>query len=111
MGMMIFEMTKNDFILTLAGIALILGVMLLFIGVIVLISRTVGGDIKRIAVQTAKMAQKGIAEEVAGLVGNASALVDSLNQLVRTAAGIGTFLVLAGILLIAAAYWFALQIP
>jgi len=109
--MMIFEMSKADFMLMLAAIALVLGVMLLFIGVTVMVSRAIGGDIKKIAVHTARMAQKGISEEVAGLVGNASALVDSLNQLIKTAAGIGTFLVIAGMVLIAGAYWFALQIP
>ncbi|WP_448334731.1 hypothetical protein [Bellilinea sp.] len=108
--MMIFEMTKNDFLLTTAGVALALGVIMWLIGVIVLVSRVLGGEIKRIAEQTARLAQKGIAEEIAGLVGNASSLVESLNQLVRTSAGIGVFLVIAGMLMIAAAFGLAFQI-
>lgn len=108
---MIFDMTKNEFLLTMAGVALGLGVVLLLIGVIILITRVLGGDVKKIAEQTARLAQKGIAEEIAGLVGNASTLVESLNQLVRTAAGVGVFLIVIGLLLMAAAYGLAMQIP
>jgi len=53
-------------------------------------------DIKEIAQETSELAQKGISDDLSGLVGNASSLVDALNQLVRTAAGIGSFLILMG---------------
>lgn len=108
--MMFLEMTKNDFLLTTAGVALGLGVLMWLIGVIMLVSRVLGGDIKRIAEQTTRLAQKGIAEEIAGLVGNASTLIESLNQMIRTTAGIGVFLVIAGMLMVAAAFCLALQI-
>ncbi len=108
--MMLFEMSKNDFLLTIAGACLILGVLLLVTGVIVLITRALGGDIKQIATQTAKLAQKGVAEEVAGLVGNASTLMQSLNEMVRTAAGVGTFLVIVGIILMTASVGLAFYI-
>ncbi len=107
---MFLEMTKNDFLLTTAGVALALGVLMWLIGVIMLVSRVLGGDIKRIAEQTTRLAQKGIAEEIAGLVGNASTLIESLNQMIRTTAGIGVFLVIAGMLMVAAAFGLALQI-
>ena len=51
--------------------------------------------------QTAKLAQKGLAEDVAGLVGNAANLMDSMNQLTRTTRGVGVVLVLFGSLMIA----------
>ncbi len=108
--MMFLEMTKNDFLLTTAGVALGLGVLMWLMGVIMLVSRVLGGDIKRIAEQTTRLAQKGIAEEIAGLVGNASTLIESLNQMIRTTAGIGVFLVIAGMLMVAAAFGLALQI-
>jgi hypothetical protein len=107
---MILEMSRNDFFLTSAAILLALGVILLVIGVIVLITRALGGDIKKIASQTAQLAQKGVAEEVAGLVGNASTLMESLTDLVKTAAGVGTFLVITGVILLAGALGLALQI-
>ncbi len=108
--MMLLDMTKSEFLLTMAGFALVLGIILLVIGVIILITRVLGGDVKQIAEQTARLAQKGIAEEIAGLVGNASTLVESLNQLVRTAAGVGVFLIVIGLLLMAAAYGLAVQV-
>ena len=66
--------------------------------------------VHKIAVQTTELAEKGVAEEVAGLVGNASTLIVPLNQLVKTAAGIGVFLIILGSLMIASAYWLTLQI-
>jgi hypothetical protein len=108
--MMLLDMTKSEFVLTMAEFALGLGILLLLVGVIILVSRVLGGDVKQIAEQTARLAQKGIAEEIAGLVGNASTLVESLNQLVRTAAGVGVFLIVIGLLLMAAAYGLVIQL-
>src|SRR5574340_342811 len=109
-GMMLFDLTKNELFMMMPLAALIIGVILLIVGVIILITRVLGGDVKKIAEQTARLAQKGIAEEVAGLVGNASTLVDSLNGLIKSAAGVGVFLILIGLLMLAAAYGLALQI-
>ena len=49
-------------------------------------------DVSALSAHTAKLAHKGIAEDMAGLVGNASALMTALSQMVRTAAGVGIFL-------------------
>jgi len=57
-----------------------------------------------IADQTVKIAQKGITDEISGLVGNARALIEVLNEMVKTATGIGIFLVILGVLLMAGAY-------
>ncbi len=107
---MLLDITKTELLMTMAQVALGLGIILLVIGVIILITRVLGGGVKEIAEQTARLAQKGIAEEIAGLVGNASTLVESLNQLVRTAAGVGVFLIVIGLLLMAAAYGLVMQI-
>lgn len=107
---MLLDITKTELLMAMAQVALGLGIILLVIGVIILITRVLGGGVKEIAEQTARLAQKGIAEEIAGLVGNASTLVESLNQLVRTAAGVGVFLIVIGLLLMAAAYGLVMQI-
>lgn len=107
---MFFSMTFNDFILTMAGCLLGLGVIVLAIGIYVLISKVVGKEIKTIANQTARLAQKGIAEDVAGLVGNASSLIEALNQLVKTSAGVGVFLILVSFCLMGAAYGLVYQL-
>lgn len=108
--MSFFDLTSTQFLLVLAGVLLVMGVLLIIIGVIVLVSRVLGGDLKKIAEQTATLAQKGIAEEVAGLVGNASTLVEALNGLIKSAAGIGVFLILIGLVFMAAAYGLVLQL-
>lgn len=107
---MLLDLTKNEFFLIMASAALIIGLILIIIGIVILVTRVLGGDVKKIALQTAKLAQKGIAEEVAGLVGNTTTLVDSLNGLVKTAAGVGVFFILIGLLMLAAAYGLALQV-
>jgi len=88
----------------------LLGMLTFIGGILILAFRTSGTDIQTLAAQTARLAQKGLAEEVAGLVGNASDLVDAMNQLVRTTRGIGIFLVVTGILMMGIASWLAIQL-
>jgi len=88
----------------------LLGAITLLVGIILLITRSAGKEVRTLATQTARLAQKGIAEDVAGLVGNASNLLSATNELVRTSAGIGVFLAVLGVVLMAAATWLVLQI-
>lgn len=106
----LFFMTIPDFILTIAASLFVLGTVTTIIGLFTLVTKLVWGDLKVIAKQTTLLAQKGLAEDIAGLVGNASRLIDALNQLVKTATGVGVFLFLIGLLMIAAAYLLALQL-
>ncbi len=88
----------------------VLGVITLLVGILLLVTRSAGKEVRTLATQTAKLARKGIAEDVAGLVGNASNLLSATNELVRTSAGIGVFLAVLGFLLMAGAIWLVLQI-
>jgi len=105
-----FDMSIPDFLLTMATGVFLLGLISMCIGIFILVSRSLGKDVTTLADQTAKMAQKGITEDVAGLVGNASALLGALNGLIKTSAGIGVFLVVVGLVMMAGAYWLVLQI-
>jgi hypothetical protein len=87
-----------------------LGTISLAAGIFILFKQVLGNEIKAIATQTGKLVQKGLAEEVAGLVGNASALLDALNNLIRTTTGVGVFLMLVGFILMVVSYYLALQI-
>jgi len=107
---MMFSMTVNDFLLTLATVLVVCGVIILGIGVFTLIKKLMGKELQTIADQTSKLAQKGITDDVAGLVGNARTLIEALNQMVKTTAGVGIFLVIIGFILLAAAYGLVLQI-
>jgi F0F1-type ATP synthase membrane subunit c/vacuolar-type H+-ATPase subunit K len=98
------EMTVNDFLLTMAALMMLMGVITFGIGVYIIVAKVVAGDVRSLATQTAKLAQKGITDDVSGLVGNASTLIDSLNGLTKTSAGLGMFLIFVGLALFGAAY-------
>lgn len=87
-----------------------LGVISMVAGIFLLFRRVGGDEVKALANQTAQLAQKGLVEEITGLVGNASALLDALNQLVKTTTGVGIFLTLFGFILMVAAYFLGLKI-
>jgi uncharacterized protein YoxC len=99
-----FAMSSNDFIMTMALVLLAIGVIVLGIGVYTLVKKVLGKELNTIADQTVKIAQKGITDEISGLVGNARALIEVLNEMVKTTTGIGIFLVILGGLLMAGAY-------
>ncbi len=101
---------ENLVIYIISGMFLVgLGTFLVGVYILTLKSPT-SNDVKTLTAQTAQLAQKGIAEDVAGLVGNASQLLDAMNQLVRTTRGVGMFLTILGMLIMALAGWIAIQV-
>jgi len=96
--------TTHDFIFIIATSLTLLGVISIGAGIVLLVTRASGKAVQTLADQATALAQKGMAEEISGLVGNASALVEALNQLVRTSAGIGTFLVVFGFVMLLCAF-------
>ena len=107
---MMLAMSVNDFVLTLALVILGLGLLTFILGVIIILVKVMGKATTTIADETTKLAQKGITEEVAGLVGNASTMLDSLKGFVQTSAGMGIFLVMIGILLMAGSFVLITQV-
>ncbi|NMC13255.1 MAG: hypothetical protein GYA34_10280 [Chloroflexi bacterium] len=102
--------TTYDVMLIIIATLFTIGVLSSIIGIIILVTKSIGKEVSTIAVQTTKLAEKGIAEDIAGLVGNASSLLDAINQLIVNTAGVGVFLTLFGLLMIAAAGILTLQI-
>jgi hypothetical protein len=103
-------MTVHEIFTTMAVSLFLMGIISVGAGVFILITKTVGDDIRQITQQTTKLAQKGITDDIAGLVGNASSLIDALNNLIRTTTGIGIFLIMIGIVLLLGAYYMIRQI-
>jgi hypothetical protein len=87
-----------------------IGLAIMITGILILVLRASGRDVQTLAAQTTQLAQKGLAEDVAGLVGNATNLLEVTNQLVRTTAGIGVFLTLLGLILMAGSFLLAIRI-
>ena len=104
------QLTPLSLLLLIVVALFALGMITFLGGILILAFRTSNKDVKTLAAQTTRLAQKGIAEDVAGLVGNASALLEATNQMVKTTTGVGIFLSLLGIALMAAACYIALQI-
>lgn len=96
--------------IVIAAAVFILGCMCVVLGTFVLITRSYSKEIKSLASHTARLGQKGMADEITGLVNSASELVGALNQLVKTASGAGLFLVTLGMGMIASSYWVVTQI-
>ena len=98
--------TTDQVIQVIAYILFGLGILCLILSIIILAKQTVGKTSRTIANRTTKLAEKGITDGVSGLVGNASLLISSLNDLSRSNSGIGIFFVFLSLVLLAAAYFF-----
>ncbi|MEA4907011.1 MAG: hypothetical protein GYA17_11320 [Chloroflexi bacterium] len=104
-----FPTSFHDLIMTMSTGLFIMGVISVGIGLYILVARVLTGDLQAIAKQMGRLGQKGITDDIAGLVGNASSLVDTLNQLLKTTSGIGTFVIMIGLVLLLGAYYLLLQ--
>ncbi len=104
-------LTLRDIQIVIAGSVFLLGFLCILMGVFVLISRGYSREVRALAAHTARLAQKGVAQEVSGLVTSSSQLVGAINELVRTASGIGVFLISLGLVMIVSSYWVIQQIP
>lgn len=85
-----------------------LGITTFCAGVFILLTGAWGKEVRTTLEQTNRLAQKGLAEEVSGLVGNASSLLATVNELIRTRNGIGIILIITGALLMIIPCWFIL---
>ena len=99
------ELTANDFVLTLAGVVLFLGVISFIVGLFTLAFKITSGDFAKISNQSAKLISKGLTDDVSDLMGNASSLLESLTQMSKTKAGVGMFLIIVAFVLFVAAYY------
>lgn len=94
-----------DFQVIMITVLFGLGLIVMTISIVILTRQAFRKDIQTIANQTTKLAEKGITENLSGLVGNASSLINALHDLAKTNTGIGVFLVFLGIILLTTAYF------
>ena len=96
-----------DKVILYVGYALsVFGVICLLLSIVILARQAINKNVETIAKQTTKLAEKGITDGASGLVGNASLLINSLNELSRSTTGIGIFFVFLSLVLLAGAYYF-----
>jgi hypothetical protein len=86
----------------------IIGFITFLSGVIILLTGAWGKELRTTLEQTNRLAQKGLTDEVSGLVGNAASLLASINELIKTRNGIGIILISIGGILMVVPCWFVL---
>ena len=94
-----FGLTVQELLFSMAVIGFIAGLITFWIGVFVLVKLSTNRDLRTIANETSEVAKKGLANDLSGLVGNASSLIAVMNDLIRTQNGIGGFLIVVGVIL------------
>jgi len=105
-----YTITPHNLLFLIIFTLFFLGILSTLSGLYLLIFKSAGKDVHTLANQTSRLVQKGLAEEVAGLVGNASSLLDAINQLVKNTAGVGVFLTIMGLIFLIAAGFLTLKI-
>ena len=103
-------LTQTDAQILIAGTVFILGCLCIILGAFVLIFRSYSSELRVLATHTARLGQKGLVEEVTGLVNSASELLAAMNQLSKTASGVGILLIMLGLIMISASYWVVTQV-
>lgn len=93
------QMTPGQWLVLAALMMFLVGLVTFITGAIILVLRSRDRDLDALTAQTSQLVKKGLAEDVAGLVGNASALLNAMNDLARTQNGIGIILLVTGALL------------
>jgi len=84
----------------------LLGLCSCIAGLWTILSKEYQRALKSISAQAAKISSKGITDAgVAPLIEASSRLIEAVNQLIRTAVGVGVFLCLAGTVLCLGAFW------
>jgi hypothetical protein len=102
--------TPFNILLIMAITGFSIGLITFAAGIIILALKPSTSDIKTLITQTTNLAQKGIAEDISGLVGNASVLLGAMSELVRTTSGVGVFLSILGLILMIGSAWLAWQL-
>jgi hypothetical protein len=93
------QMTPGQWLVLAALMMFLVGLLTFITGAIILVLRSRDREMDALTAQTSQLVNKGLAEDVAGLVGNASALLNAMNDLARTQNGIGIILLITGALL------------
>ena len=96
MTMTVFEIARV--LSAMASGLFLIGLITFAIGVSILIIRSIGRDTRAISKSIVQMTQKGIADDLSGLVDNASSLMAATTNLIQTTKGIGVFLIISGTL-------------
>ncbi len=92
-------MTVFDIARVLSAMAsglFLIGLITFATGVAILVIRSIGKETRAVSKSILHITEKGIADDLSGLVDNASALMTATTNLIQTTKGIGVFLIVSG---------------
>ena len=69
-----------------------------------LLSVSLNAQAKTLAAQTVRIGQKALSDDITRVTQATQQLLESVNTLLRTAAGVGAFLIFIGLIMLAASY-------
>ncbi len=88
-------------IIILSGVLLVvIGFLSLIFGLVVLVKKALSKEISEVTSEAAKLAKKGLLNDVGSSLQSASFLVKEMTELIKTTRGIGLTLIIIGIILI-----------
>jgi hypothetical protein len=91
----------NILLMIMIALVFVMGAVTFFLGVYKIFARSSGSEVQTVAAQTARLVNKGLTQDLAGIVGQAAELMNNTNQLAQTERGAGVILVVAGFVMMA----------
>ncbi len=82
-----------------------LGLVAIVTGLIMLVANPYRAEAKILAAQSARLGQKGLGDNLSIVVQSATALIDAVNNLMRTSSGNAIIIIVVGALFEVGAYW------
>jgi hypothetical protein len=90
------------------GIVLLIlaaGLLCLVAGILVLLFRGFTKEMRVLAGTSTELSKRAITHDMTALASSVSEILDLINQMMKTAAGVGAFLILVGVAMMGVAYW------
>ena len=84
----------------------VIGVLSSLSGLWIILAKEYHQTMKELSTQSIRINGRAITQDsVAPLIDSASRMVEAINQLIRTAAGVGAFLCVAGVVICVVSFW------
>jgi hypothetical protein len=84
----------------------VVGVLSSLAGLWIILAKEYHETMKQLASQSVRISGRAITQDtVAPLIDSASRMVEAINQLIRTAAGVGAFLTVVGVGICVVSFW------
>jgi hypothetical protein len=103
--MIVQYVTQPDLQLGIILILLGSGLLCLLAGILILIGRSFTREMRTLADTSTELSKRAINHDMTSLAESVTEILSQVNQLMKTAAGVGAFLIVVGIGLMAGAYW------